>query len=31
LNNASLGAYATVLDVRKGVYKHWGSSRIPAY
>ncbi|MFZ3582005.1 diacylglycerol/lipid kinase family protein [Loktanella sp. DJP18] len=31
LNNASLGAYATVLDVREGVYKRWGRSRIAAY
>ena len=31
LNNASLGAYATVLDVREGVYKQWGRSRIAAY
>ena len=31
LNNASLGAYATVLDVREGVYKRWGRSRLAAY
>jgi len=31
LNNASLGAYAAVLDVREGVYKRWGRSRIAAY
>ena len=31
LNNASLGAYATVLDVREGVYKQWGRSRLAAY
>lgn len=31
LNNASLGAYATVLVVREGVYKQWGRSRIAAY
>ena len=31
LNNASLGAYASVLDVREGVYKRWGRSRLAAY
>ncbi len=31
LNNASLGAYAAVLDVREGVYRRWGRSRIAAY
>ena len=31
LNNASLGAYATVLNVREGVYKRWGRSRMAAY
>ncbi len=31
LNNASLGAYATVLDVREGVYRRWGRSRPAAY
>ena len=31
LNNASLGAYATVLDVREGTYKRWGRSRLAAY
>ncbi|SEN39360.1 lipid kinase, YegS/Rv2252/BmrU family [Loktanella fryxellensis] len=31
LNNASLGAYATILDVREGVYRQWGRSRLAAY
>ncbi len=31
LNNASLGAYAAVLDVREGVYRRWGRSRLAAY
>lgn len=31
LNNASLGAYASVLDVREGVYSRWGRSRLAAY
>lgn len=31
LNNASLGAYAAVLEVREGVYRRWGRSRPAAY
>lgn len=31
LNNASLGAYAAILEVREGVYRRWGRSRIAAY
>lgn len=31
LNNASIGAYAAVLDVREGVYRRWGRSRLAAY
>ncbi|MGR3572614.1 diacylglycerol/lipid kinase family protein [Brevirhabdus sp.] len=31
LNNASLGAYASILATREGVYKRWGRSRIAAY
>lgn len=31
LNNASLGAYASVLSVREDVYRNWGRSRIAAY
>jgi YegS/Rv2252/BmrU family lipid kinase len=31
LNNASLGAYASVLKVREDVYKTWGRSRLAAY
>ncbi|WP_323764976.1 diacylglycerol/lipid kinase family protein [Marinovum sp.] len=31
LNNASLGAYASVLSVREHVYRNWGRSRLAAY
>lgn len=31
LNNASLGAYAAILQVREGVYSRWGRSRLAAY
>jgi YegS/Rv2252/BmrU family lipid kinase len=31
LNNASIGAYAAVLDVREGVYRRWGRNRLAAY
>jgi diacylglycerol kinase family enzyme len=31
LNNASLGAYALILQVREGVYSRWGRSRLAAY
>ena len=31
LNNASIGAYAAILETREGVYKRWGRSRIAAY
>lgn len=31
LNNASIGAYASVLSVREDVYKSWGRSRLAAY
>ena len=31
LNNASLGAYASVLSVREDVYRNWGRSRLAAY
>lgn len=31
LNNASLGAYAAILQVREGVYARWGRSRLAAY
>ena len=31
LNNASLGAYAAILETREGVYRRWGRSRIAAY
>ncbi len=31
LNNASIGAYASVLDVREGVYRRWGRSRLAAH
>tara|TARA_R110002020_G_scaffold191416_2_gene391245 strand:+ start:124 stop:1041 length:918 start_codon:yes stop_codon:yes gene_type:complete len=31
LNNASIGAYAAILQTREGVYKKWGRSRIAAY
>lgn len=31
LNNASLGAYASVLSVRENIYKSWGRSRLAAY
>lgn len=31
INNASIGAYATVLQVRENVYEHWGRSRLTAY
>lgn len=31
LNNASIGAYATVLQVRERVYDRWGRSRLTAY
>ena len=31
LNDASLGAYASVLSVRESIYKNWGRSRLAAY
>ena len=31
LNNASLGAYAAILQTREGIYKRWGRSRFAAY
>lgn len=31
LNNASIGAYAAVLEVRENVYRDWGRSRLAAY
>jgi len=31
LNNASIGAYATILRVREDVYGRWGRSRLTAY
>lgn len=31
LNNASIGAYAAILEVREDVYKRWGRSRLAAY
>jgi len=31
INNASIGAYASVLQVREDVYKRWGRSRLTAY
>lgn len=31
LNNASLGAYASVLSVRETIYRNWGRSRLAAY
>lgn len=31
INNASIGAYATVLKVRESVYDRWGRSRLTAY
>ncbi|MFN3662736.1 diacylglycerol/lipid kinase family protein [Yoonia sp.] len=31
LNNASIGAYATVLQVRENIYERWGRSRLTAY
>jgi diacylglycerol kinase family enzyme len=31
LNNASLGAYPTILDHRERFYRRWGRSRIAAY
>ncbi|WP_161863030.1 diacylglycerol/lipid kinase family protein [Algicella marina] len=31
LNNASIGAYAAVLEVREDIYKNWGRSRLAAY
>ena len=31
LNNASLGAYAAILETREGVYRRWGRSRVAAY
>lgn len=31
INNASIGAYATVLKVRENVYDRWGRSRLTAY
>lgn len=31
INNASIGAYATVLQVRESVYARWGRSRLTAY
>lgn len=31
LNNASIGAYAAILQTREGIYKRWGRSRIAAY
>lgn len=31
LNNASIGAYAAVLEVREEIYESWGRSRLAAY
>lgn len=31
INNASLGAYAAVLDARESIYARWGRSRLAAY
>lgn len=31
LNNASLGAYAAILEQREGIYRRWGRSRLAAY
>lgn len=31
LNNASIGAYAAILQTREGIYKRWGRSRMAAY
>lgn len=31
INNASLGAYAAVLEVREDIYRNWGRSRLAAY
>lgn len=31
INNASIGAYAAILQTREGTYKRWGRSRIAAY
>ena len=31
LNNASVGAYAAILQTREGIYKRWGRSRLAAY
>lgn len=31
INNASIGAYATVLQMREEVYARWGRSRLTAY
>lgn len=31
LNNASLGAYASILETRERVYQRWGRSRLAAY
>lgn len=31
INNASLGAYASILDQREAIYKRWGRSRLMAY
>jgi diacylglycerol kinase family enzyme len=31
LNNASLGAYAAILQSRESVYRRWGRSRLAAY
>lgn len=31
LNNASLGAYAAILENREDVYRRWGRSRLAAY
>ena len=31
LNNASIGAYAAILQTREGIYQRWGRSRVAAY
>ncbi len=31
LNNASIGAYAAILQTREGIYRRWGRSRFAAY
>lgn len=31
LNNASIGAYAAILQTREGTYRKWGRSRLAAY